>query len=195
MDPEDTGEGDSHKPRRLEEDTITYLMQLDKQLSAEGLDPEEQEILVENVLSEIKQRTASAACDRRTNMIIERLCYSANLQQLLEIMSRCTPYAVFLARNRHSSHILQAILSRLCYILKNSGIGDLDEGLVKGSVLGLVNAILKDISWLAKELSASHVVRSAICALAGIPTVSERKVSVACIPHRCVHDQILGLSS
>ena len=177
MEPENTNDGDSNKPRRLEDDTITYLMQLDKQLSADGLDPEELEILVENVLSEIKQCTASAACDRRTNMIIECLCYAANLPQLLDIANRCSPYAVFLARNRHSSHVLQALLSRLSYILKNNGIGELDEEVVKRSLLGLVNTILKEISWLSKELSASHVVRSAICALAGIPAVSERKVS------------------
>ena len=33
---------------------------------------DDQDILVENVLEEIKQRTASATCDRRTNMIMER---------------------------------------------------------------------------------------------------------------------------
>ena len=38
-----------------------------------------------------------------------------------------------------------------------------------------LSLILKEISWLAKELSASHVVRSALCALAGLPIVSERK--------------------
>jgi hypothetical protein len=168
-------EDDSHKPRRLEEDTITYLMQLDKQLHADSIDPDDQEILVENVLDEIKQRTASAACDRRTNMIIERLCYAAKLKQLVEIVSRLTPYAVFLARNRHSSHILQAILARLCFILKNEGIGNVDEDFLKTTMLGFLSLILKEIGWLAKELSASHVVRSALCALAGIPIVAERK--------------------
>lgn len=168
-------EDDSHKPRRLEEDTITYLMQLDKQLHADTIDVDDQEVLVENVLDEIKQRTASAACDRRTNMIMERLCYAAKLKQLVEIVSRLTPYAVFLARNRHSSHILQAILARLCFILKNEGIGSEDEEFLKTTLLGFLSLVLKEISWLAKELSASHVVRSALCALAGIPIVAERK--------------------
>ena len=68
---------------------------------------DDQDILVENVLEEIKQRTASATCDRRTNMIMERLCYAAKLKHLIEIIKRLTPYAVFLSRNRHSSHIIQ----------------------------------------------------------------------------------------
>lgn len=172
---DDDGE---HKPRRLEEDTIKYLTQLDIQLSAEDLDAESREVLVENVLSEIKQRTASAACDRRTNMIIEKLCYAASLPHLIEIIDRCTPYAVFLARNRHSSHIVQAILARLCYILKHNGIGNVNEEELKKSVLGFLRLVLSEISWLVKELSASHVVRSALCALAGIPIISERKVII-----------------
>jgi len=169
------GGNDSHKPRRLEEDTITYLMQLDKQIHADALDPDEQEVLVENVLDEIKQRTASAACDRRTNLIMERLCYAAKLKHLVEILSRFTPYAVFLARNRHSSHIIQALLARLCFLLKNEGVAGVDEELLKRTTLGFLSLILKEISWLAKELSASHVVRSALCALAGVPIVAERK--------------------
>ena len=168
---------ETQKPRRLDDDTVTYLTQLDAQLSSEDLDNEDKEILVENVLSEIKQRTASAACDRRTNMIIEKICYAASLPHLIEIINRCKPYAVFLARNRHSSHILQAILARLCYILKNAGIGNVNEEELKKSVLGFIKLILAEISWLVKELSASHVVRSALCALAGIPIISERKVN------------------
>jgi hypothetical protein len=169
------GTGQSAKPRRLEDDTLNYLTQLDVQLSADGLDRADQDILVENVLSEIKQRTASAACDRRTNYIIEKLCYAASLPNLMEIIKRITPYAVFLARNRHASHVLQAILARLCFILKNEGIGDADEDYLKQVVLEFVGAMLAEISWLAKDLNGSHVIRSCICALAGIPVISERK--------------------
>ena len=101
-------------------------------------------------------------------MIMNRLCYAAKLKHLIEIIKRLTPYAVFLSRNRHSSHIIQAILARLCYLLKNEGIGNLDEEYLRTTTLGFLSLILKEISWLAKELSASHVVRSALCALAGM---------------------------
>ena len=62
---------------------------------------------------------------------------------------------------------MPAILARLCYLLKNEGIGNLDEDYLRTTTLGFLSLILKEISWLAKELSASHVVRSALCALAG----------------------------
>lgn len=189
---DECNDNEAQKPRRLDEDTVTYLSQLDVQLSSEDLDAEGREILVENVLSEIKLRTASAACDRRTNSVIEKLCYAASLPHLIEIINRCTPYAVFLARNRHSSHILQAILSRLCFILKTYGIGNVNEEELKKSVLGFLKLILNEISWLVKELSASHVVRSALCALAGIPIISERKVYT---PSSLRHGSVSNYSS
>ena len=102
-------EDKENKPRKLEEgdEAIVYLTALDKQLSAEGLDADDFEVLVGNVLSEVKHRAASAASDRRTNTTIEKLVLVSTLPQLLEIIAGFTPYAVFLARNRCSSHILQ----------------------------------------------------------------------------------------
>jgi hypothetical protein len=113
---------DSNKPRRLEEETVKYLELLEPKIFDEGLDSNEQEILVGNVFEEIKQRTASAAADRRTNLIIERLCYLSNLEQLMVFIERCAPYAVFLCRNRHSSHVLQALFMHLLAVNNTSVI-------------------------------------------------------------------------
>ena len=98
------------KPRRLEDDTAEYLMKIEMQLSKDSmLDDDEKNNLIENVLSEVSQRTASASCDRRTNFLIEKLCSTANVKNLIEIFKGFVPYAVFLARNRYSSHILQVL--------------------------------------------------------------------------------------
>lgn len=96
------------KPRRLEDDTAEYLMKIEMQLSKDSmLDEDEKSNLIENVLSEVSQRTASASCDRRTNFLIEKLCSTASVKNLVEIIKSFIPYAIFLARNRYSSHILQ----------------------------------------------------------------------------------------
>lgn len=104
-----------NNPRRLEADDeiVQYLITLDKQLSEKGLDdsdPEVTETLVNNVLSEIKTRCASLASDRRTSLVIEKLVLFSTLPQLLDFCRRMSPYALFLARNRYSSHVLQVIL-------------------------------------------------------------------------------------
>jgi len=75
------------KPRRLEDNIAEYLMKIEMQLTKDSmLDDDEKNNLIENVLSEVSQRTASASCDRRTNFLIEKL-----------------------ARNRYSSHMLQVL--------------------------------------------------------------------------------------
>lgn len=75
---EDVGSGETNMPRRLEEsdDCVTYLLALDKQLAAASATnsfQDSMESIVDNVLTEINTRTASAACDRRTNSIVEKV--------------------------------------------------------------------------------------------------------------------------
>ena len=133
-----------HKPKRLEEAVVSYLTDLEGQMDSMGNeDAETRAFFVENVLTEIKQSTASAACDRRTNSAVERICYNASLENVIEILARFTNYAVFLARNRHASHVVQALLARLCSILKFSGIGEVDESTLTATVLQFVRPILK----------------------------------------------------
>ena len=119
---EEQGTDASHKPQRLQETMASYLISLEQQVSSFGVDEEAEDTLMDNMLMEIKSCTASAACDRRTNVIIEKLCINANLANVLELLKRFSDYSVFLARNRHSSHVLQALLARLSSLLKNVDI-------------------------------------------------------------------------
>jgi len=178
MDQSDFDTDEKSRPQRLDETTASYLTALETQLVAsagEGMDESEREVLVENVLSELQHSTASAACDRRTNILMEKLCYASSLPQLLDIMTRFTMYGVFLARNRHSSHVLQAMLARLCYLLKFVGLGEVEEDVARDIVLAFVTPVLNEVTWLAKEINATHVVRSIFCMLAGVPVITERK--------------------
>ncbi len=173
---EEDGTDASRKPQRLQETMVSYLISLEQQVSNTEIDEEAQETLIENMLIELKSCTASAACDRRTNVIIEKICINANLTNVLELLRRFTDYAVFLARNRHSSHVLQALLARISKLLKDYHIGGAEEeqALIE-AFSGFAQPILQDISWLAKDMSASHVLRAIYCVLAGIPVISEKK--------------------
>ena len=98
-------------------------------------------------------------------------------------MARFSNYSVFLARNRHASHVIQALLARLCSILKVTGVGDVDENVLVSTVLQFVQPILKEITWMIKEQAASHVIRAIICLLAGVPIISEKKGRGSKHPH------------
>lgn len=43
------------------------------------------------------------------------------------------------------------------------------------TVLNLAKPLIHEMFWLGKEMSASHVLRSLMCLLAGLPTVAEKK--------------------
>jgi hypothetical protein len=175
------GTGTDHAtnhPKRLDEETVAYLLQIESEWD-NSRDDEMINVLVENVLDEIRTKTASAACDRHTHAVIEKICQATPLKMLVEIFERFSPYAVFLSRNRHSSHVMQTAFARLGYLLKVQGIQDLDEDRIVDSVLSVATPILEEVNWLAVDMSASHVLRSILCALSGIPLVSERKGKTA----------------
>jgi len=63
------------------------------------------------------------------------------------------------------------MIARQAYLSKN-----LSDGLPScEAIASFAMPLLKEISWLSKEISASHVIRSIICLLAGIPVVAEKK--------------------
>lgn len=112
---------ETEKPRKLEDETATFLLEIENEFDAltASNDWESRKVLVENVLNEIENRSASAACDRRTNVILEKLCAEAPIKLLISLTKNWTPYAAFLARNRFASHVLQVCfcISSLCLII------------------------------------------------------------------------------
>lgn len=102
------------KPRRLDEETADYLKQVESQWKGD-MTEEDREILIANVLTEIKTRTASALSDRNTNIFLEKICTECSLKYLVDVINRCIPYAVFLARDRYGSHVLQVIIISFLY--------------------------------------------------------------------------------
>lgn len=204
---------DADKPRRLEDSTAEYLEKIDVQFS-EIKDSEEKIILIENVLTEIHQRIASAACDKRTNYLIEQMCFAADTKNLFRLVSRLVPYALFLARNRYSSHVLQvrtmahhclscltvfvplalslgymttaylyclcyiikAAIARMCYVIKHEEFGEENPEELLECMENLCRPVMKEIHWLILEQSATHVVRSMLSFLIGIPVIAEKKV-------------------
>lgn len=82
----------------------------------------------------------------------------------------------------------------MCYVLKCEDFVDNDVSYVIEVLEKLCNPIMKEICWLMTEQSASHVLRSMICLLAGIPTIAERKVKLNCIYIQPIEFQMLGFN-
>ena len=108
------------KPRRLEEETVNYLKQIEEQWDQLGSNSSSIEddndiedtktILIENVFTELQSRMASALSERNTNFLMEKLCFASNFSNILNVLDKCCKYSIFLVRNRYSSHVLQVCL-------------------------------------------------------------------------------------
>jgi hypothetical protein len=53
---------------------------------------------------------------------------------------------------------------------------------VESVVLAFARPLLQEMHWLGKEMSASHVIRTLICVLLGLPVIAEKKVSMELKP-------------
>lgn len=163
---------ESDKPRRLEADTIAYVTSLKSSIaSIDRTDSEALSLLIDNVLDELKSRLASVAADRNTHDALEEICQLADLSQLLTIAYRLSTYAVFLASNRHASHVLQTVCARLIHFVRQGETEDRLEAVV----LELSKPLVGEIGFLASDVSGSHVVRALLSLLSGAPAIAERK--------------------
>ena len=76
------------------------------------------------------------------------------------------------------------MLSRLAFLLKQDGADPGSEALSAASAASSFAApLLQSLAWLSREISASHVIRSTVCLLSGLPVVAERKVCICTYTH------------
>ncbi|RYH17588.1 hypothetical protein EON65_28380 [archaeon] len=63
----------------------------------------------------------------------------------------------------------------MIYLLRNQQLEEADLKKAYAAIIGFTTPVLQEISWLGKEMSASHVIRSSISLVLGLPLVAEKK--------------------
>lgn len=95
---------DYNKPRKIDENTIIYLKNLEENIDNIQLNDDN---IINNILDEIKYKICSIISSRDVNILIEKMCYYCNIIQLNNIIKECIQYNIFLCINRYSSHVIQ----------------------------------------------------------------------------------------
>ena len=135
---------DSNKPTKPENDTVTYLRQIEGLLDEfvrveiegkntgtkitvtdgeEGQNTgEEKTILINNVFEEITKQEAALSTDKMSSGIIEKVLFHASDEQLVTFAAGLQGYFLFLASNRYSSHVLQTFLSLAGGVIDRNGL-------------------------------------------------------------------------
>ena len=137
---------------------------------------------------------ASLSCDERGSDYLERcLTFACSLPTLAtptdtayknaiasaEIaLQALQEYTVFLAINRYGSHVLQSLIATLppliSYQVANP-VKNNESATLAEPFLAIIEALSPYYTELTSHISATHVLRSSVCVLAGILPIVERK--------------------
>eukprot|EP01138_Halocafeteria_seosinensis_P015690 gb/GECG01016011.1/.p1 GENE.gb/GECG01016011.1/~~gb/GECG01016011.1/.p1 ORF type:complete len:766 (+),score=128.33 gb/GECG01016011.1/:1-2298(+) len=127
------GPGDIKKPRKLDDDMVEYMKQLELPLTNETIklqqgavakdeaksaetqtayDDEHMDVSVlsRNLIQQLKNKEASAATHRRCSVVVEKLLRLAKPELVAGFLCRIQNYIRFSATNRYASHVLQTSL-------------------------------------------------------------------------------------
>eukprot|EP01032_Pedospumella_encystans_P020710 gene20710-23524_t len=77
----------------------------------------------------------------------------------------------------------------MCYILKFEDFGETPRSEVEQAIEDLCRPVMKEFHWLILEQGASHVARSMLSVLAGIPIIAERKGKNSKHQHSIAHSE------
>ncbi|BDA51236.1 Nucleolar protein 9 [Coccomyxa sp. Obi] len=152
---------------RLDEDTIKYFTEAKSHL--DGLDdPEEQALLVGNVLEELSGKEVRVSSDPTCSRILESLIPSISeehMQPLLAALAKGEEFCL-LSSSPFGSRVAERLLERLGELLDSVHDKDSADRLyeVLQSLTGVVVAHLWEF---ATDRNASHVARRLLCVIAG----------------------------
>jgi hypothetical protein len=157
------------RPRKVDDDTITYLRGLEIPLKTEE-DAESRELLVENMFEEVKSKEASLATHRKCSFIMETAVRVAPPAVAVTVAQRLLPYAGFLATDRYGSHVLQTVIASLVDIVRGESSSVAEAERVQ---LELFQVLVREAFWdLAFEQSGAHVLRELLSGLSGASAAS-----------------------
>ncbi|GAX14327.1 hypothetical protein FisN_1Hh527 [Fistulifera solaris] len=186
-------ESDYNRPRRPNPDTVSYLrsLPLDVQVATEEVNAflaKEQDGSQEFpsgfaaalvALEEVRNEIASLAGDEQAAEVLETLVH---ITAPFSEYAACTwltatkGYAMFLARHRYGSHLLQTILQQIGRISQVDlakhehapPLSDLDQESLIDLLIDFHSELAEDAADLAVHICGSHVLRSLICVFGGV---------------------------
>jgi hypothetical protein len=103
---------DPSRPRRIDDDTIAYVRQLEIPLQTMEAE-DDLEVLVTNAHREIAKHQASLSVHAKCSVVIEVLLRRSTAAQLLEFAKSVKGYVQFLFSSYYGSHVMQTLVALL----------------------------------------------------------------------------------
>lgn len=152
----------------------SYFKEVDGQLAQLGSDEDEIGVLVQASISEIDGNELALATDPTCSLVLEHICAHLPDKALRVLFDRMSGNFSILAAHRYGSHVLQAILSASQVALdRGENATDTSSAGVLRSISQLVRDMYTelepDLVNMISDPFSSHVLRSVVCLLAGVP--------------------------
>lgn len=163
------------RPRRVDDEVVAYLQSVSGALeSAQGEEDEDDNsnVLVTNVLEELKQKEASVAVHKRASVILEGMLRLASAAQLTIVLQNFKNYFGFLCYDRFASHVVETLLRRAVALLVAAHAASdisLDIMGLREVVEELSSFLRSTDEWwnLAHDPAGTHILRTLVRGLAG----------------------------
>lgn len=151
---------------------MEYLKQLELPLS--DASPEELPILTERVFSELTGKEASAATSKQVSYLVEKAVSVSPVGTAITFLTSLLEYLPFVTGDRFGSHVLQSSLARLVKHIA-SGSNDADAFNAGEVIVKMSDELLQHGYSVMQDTTGTHVVRSVLAALGGLPAPAQRK--------------------
>eukprot|EP00924_Labyrinthula_sp_SR-Ha-C_P004748 snap_masked-scaffold_1-processed-gene-10.11-mRNA-1 protein AED:1.00 eAED:1.00 QI:0/-1/0/0/-1/1/1/0/645 len=176
-EPEELLSLDALKPRKPDEELISYVTTIEGSLASD-LKDKEKAMLLKNFFNEIEKKEASLSSIKRTSYALDRIFFQLQKHQVIveittsvlsqilcQFLKHISPYFGYLAYNRFSSHVFENYLLTV-HILITEHEGNFEP--LENLLTFLMQEILEQDLWnMLNDNCATHVLRSMLLLFSG----------------------------
>jgi nucleolar protein 9 len=175
---------DDDEQQQTRQELLQYFERVEGMLdSSEFDDDESKELFLTNVFEEVKGKEKRLTCDLQCSRVLEKIIGQAPVTALAEFTEALRDEFDDLLGNRYASHVLQAIVAAVHRSLRVKIAEDDEDGEEKTKALeqlhqtfqSLVKSLIANLYDSMTGTYSSHVFRSAILCLAGMPLPSKMR--------------------
>ncbi|VFQ86134.1 unnamed protein product [Cuscuta campestris] len=149
----------------IDPETVKYFTEIANVIESKEIDLEERSIICGNALEETRGKEAELATDYVISHTLQILLEGCSLDYLCGFLQSCAEKFSYIATDRSGSHVTETALKSLSVHLQESE----ELSFIKDTLLKLCEAIIINPVDVMCNCYGSHVLRSLLCLLNGMP--------------------------
>ncbi|OIT05222.1 PREDICTED: pumilio homolog 23 isoform X1 [Nicotiana attenuata] len=151
--------------QQIDPETAKYFAEIANAIEGTEIDPEERSVICGNALEETRGKEVELATDYIISHTLQTLLEGCSLDHLCSFLQSCAKNICHIAADRSGSHVVETALKSLSYHLQESE----NHSLIEQALTKICKAIVVNPVDIMCNCHGSHVLRSLLCLLKGVP--------------------------